>query len=189
MNRRRAPHIPQKRQIYIGCEGASEVGYAALLQDFINEAGLPVHLKIDELAPGAGDPLARVELAVMRIGMLAKKRIAPAAAFVLLDTDQIALDQQRANRARRLAIDNDITIVWQESCFEAVLLRHLPNRAANRPPDSRAAEQAITREWPEYEKPMSRAALARRITLDSVLQAAGVEPDLAGLLRSLELLA
>jgi hypothetical protein len=189
MTRRRVPHIPQRRQIYIGCEGASEVGYAALLQDFINEASLPVHLKIDELAPGAGDPLARVELAVMRIGMLAKKRIAPSAAFVLLDTDQIALDPQRADRARRLAAENDITIVWQATCFEAVLLRHLPNRATHRPPDSRSAEQAIVREWPEYQKPMSRADLAKRITLDSVLQAAGVELDLAGLLRSLGLLA
>jgi hypothetical protein len=160
-----------------------------LLQDFINQANLPVHLTIDELAPGAGDPLARVELAVMRIGMLAKRRIAPSAAFVLLDTDQIPLDPHRADRARRLAAENHITIVWQESCFEAVLLRHLPHRAMHRPPDSRAAEQAIAREWPEYQKPMSRVALARRITLESVLQAANVEPDLAGLLRSLGLLA
>ena len=185
----RIPHRPQKRSIYIGCEGASEVGYAALLQDFIDDAGLAVHLKIDELAPGAGDPLARIELAVDRIARLAKKRTAPSAAFVLLDTDQLALDRDRANRAQRMAADSDITIVWQTTCFEAILLRHLPNRATHRPPDTPAAENAIIRDWPGYKKGLSRTELAKRINLDSVLQAAGVEPELAGLLRELGLLA
>ena len=64
MTRRRPPYIPLRRQIYIGCEGASEVGYAALLQDFARAAGLAVYLKIEELGPGAGDPLARIEMAV-----------------------------------------------------------------------------------------------------------------------------
>lgn len=159
-----------------------------MLQDFINDAGLAVHLHIDELAPGAGDPLARVELAVDRIARLTKQRTAPDAAFVLLDTDQLALDPARAERARRMAAENNIIIVWQESCFEAVLFRHLPNRATHRPPNTAAAEAAIAREWPGYKKGMSRADLAKRITIASVRQAAAVEPDLAGLLRYLGLI-
>jgi hypothetical protein len=186
---RRIPHRPQKRPVYIGCEGASEYGYAALLQDIINDAGRPVHLKIEDLGPGAGDPLARIELAVNRIAMLARKRVAPAAAFAILDTDQLALDRDRADRARRLAANNAITIVWLESCFEAVLLRPLPNRATHRPPSTQIAEETIAREWPGYKKGLSRAELAKRITLESVRQAAGVEPGLAGLLRELGLLA
>lgn len=188
MTRRRAPHVQLKQPIYIGCEGASEVGYAALLQDLINDAGLPVFLKIDELAPGAGDPLARVEMAVMRIGQQSKRRTAPAACFVMLDTDQIAIDRQRAERAKRLAADHNITIIWQEPCFEAVLLRHLPNRAAHRPPDSQVAGNALLREWPEYRKPMPRALLARRIDLAAVLRAAEVEEGLADFLRRVGLL-
>jgi hypothetical protein len=69
-----------------------------LLQDLINEAGLPVFLKIDELAPGAGDPLARVETTVMRIAQQSRRRTAPAACFVMLDTDQIAIDRQGAEK-------------------------------------------------------------------------------------------
>lgn len=188
MTRRRIPHRPQRRPVYIGCEGASESGYAALLQDFLNDGGLAVHLTIDELSPGAGDPLARVELAVNRIAMLVKKRTKPSAAFLFLDTDQIALDRDRAERARRIAAANNITIVWQDPCFEAVLLRHLPNRATHRPPDTPTAGNAIAREWPDYKKGLPRAELAKRITLGSVLQAAGVEPDLAALLHSLGLM-
>jgi hypothetical protein len=187
MTRRRPAHRPLKQQIYIGCEGASEAGYAALLQDFINNAGQPFYLKIDDLGRGAGDPLARVEMAVAHIAQQAKKRTAPDACFILLDNDQIALDAQRAESAKRMAAQNNITLIWQDPCFEAVLLRHLPNRAARRPPDSRRAEEALVREWPGYEKPMLRAQLARRIDIDAVTRAAAVEPDLAQLLRALGL--
>lgn len=188
MTRRRTPHIALKQQIYIGCEGASEVGYAALLQDLINEARLPFFLKIDELAPGAGDPLARVEMAVMRIAQHSKRRSPPAACFVMLDTDQIVIDRRRAESAKRLAADHNIAIIWQEPCFEAVLLRHLPNRAAHRPPDSQVAGNVLLREWPEYRKPMPRTLLARRIDLAAVLRAAAVEEGLADFLRRVKLL-
>jgi 3-polyprenyl-4-hydroxybenzoate decarboxylase len=67
MTRRRPPYIAQRRQVYIGCEGASEASYAGLLQDFLREANLPVHLVVETLAPGAGDPLARIEMAVRRL--------------------------------------------------------------------------------------------------------------------------
>jgi hypothetical protein len=187
MNRRPA-HRPLKRQIYIGCEGASEAGYAALLQDFINKADLPFYLKIDDLGRGAGDPLARVEMAVVHIAQQARRRVSPDACFILLDNDQVALDTQRAKRAQRMAAQNNITLVWQDPCFEAVLLRHLPHRATHRPPDSRHAEEALVREWPEYEKPMSRVLLARLIDMDAVTRAAAVEPGLAKLLRTVELI-
>ena len=49
MNRRRPPYIQQRRPVFIGCEGASEVGYAGLLQDLLRDASLPVHLVIENL--------------------------------------------------------------------------------------------------------------------------------------------
>ena len=188
MSLRRA-FMPQLRPIYIGCEGASEVGYVGVLNDFVRAANSPLHLIIEELGPGAGDPLARVEMAVRRIATIGRKRIAPVARFVLLDADQTERDPARAERARRLAHENDITIVWQEPCFEAVLLRHHEGRAGNRPPDTPRAQAAIAREWPGYRKPMARAEFARRIDLAALQRVATVEPELAGLLRCLGLLA
>ena len=88
-----------------------------------------------------------------------------------------------------MATDNNITLVWQDPCFEAMLLRHLPNRAALRPHDSRRAEDALVRDWPDYRKPMTRARLARRIDMEAVRRAAAAEPDLARLLRALRLIA
>lgn len=189
MTRRRAPFIPLRRPVYIGCEGASEVGYAGFLQDLLREARVSVHLHIDELGPGTGDPLSRIEMAVLRLKQLQVKRSAPAERFALLDFDQAERDPHRAERASKLAADNEITILWQHPCFEAMLLRHLVGKTGNRPPDTLGAIRALEREWVGYEKPMTRASLARRIDRAAVLRAAGVEPDLAALLRCIGLIA
>ena len=148
-----------------------------------------MYLKIDDLGLGAGDPLSRIEMAVRRIDLQRKKRVTPAASFALIDWDQAERDPQRAESARHLAAQNNITIIWQRPCFEALLLRHLPDRATHRPPDSSGAVRALIREWPDYEKPLERAALAQRLDLDAVLRAAAVEPELAILLRVPGLLA
>ncbi|MDM9626543.1 hypothetical protein QTL95_11595 [Rhizobium sp. S152] len=187
MRRRRSPHIELRRPVYIGCEGASEVGYAGFLQDLIRDANLPVHLHVDELGPGAGDPLSRIEMAVFRLKQLQTKRTAPAERFALLDFDQVERDPLRAQKASKLAIHNGIFILWQRPCFEAVLLRHLEGKTTNRPPNTSAATKALEKEWPEYKKPMSRANLARRIDRNSVLRAASVEDDLKTLLRCIGL--
>lgn len=188
MTRRRTPYIPQRRPVYVGCEGASEVSYAGLLQDMLRDADLPVHLVVEELGPGAGDPLARIEMAVSRLYRLRRTRTEPAERFALLDSDQALRDPQRADQARRVAADNNIIIVWQHPCFEAVLLRHLQDRDTRRPPDTPEAGRALKREWPDYQKPMPRVALSRRIDRAAVLRAAAVEPDLEILLRCLGLI-
>jgi hypothetical protein len=185
MKRRRPPFIKQRRPVFIGCEGASEAGYAGLLQSMLREAALPVHLVIHELGRGAGDPCSRIELAVQRLGQLRRTRIAPPERFVMLDADQT--DRERADRARQLALENSITIVWQHPCFEAVLLRHLQDRATRQPPDTPEAERALAREWPDYRKPMTSAALGQRIDLDAIKRAAAVEPELQKMLRCLGL--
>lgn len=187
MSRRRPPFIPLRRPVYIGCEGASEVSYAGLLQDLLRDADFPVHLHIDELGPGTGDPQSRIEMAVLRLKLLQKKRSAPTERFALLDFDQAERDPQRAKRAQNLATDNDIAILWQRPCFEAVLLRHLAGKTGNRPPDTPRAIKALEKEWTGYKKPMTRADLAKRIDLEAVRRAASVEPDLTALLRCIGL--
>lgn len=184
--KKRRSFIPQRKPIFIGCEGESEQGYAGFLQDLIFEADLHVHLNIELLR--AGDPLARIELAIRRLAQLRKTRGTFADKFVLLDTDQLALSADRAHQARELATEHDIKIVWQEPCFEAMLLRHFTGKTTHRPPTNQATQNAIRQEWPQYQKPMSRAELAKRIDLEAVTRAAGVEDHLMPLLRCIGLM-
>ncbi|MCZ8322971.1 MAG: RloB domain-containing protein [Novosphingobium sp.] len=182
----RRPFIPQRKPIFIGCEGESEQAYAGYLQDLIHEAELHVHLTIEVLK--AGDPLSRIELAINKIAQLRKTRGNFPDRFVFLDTDQLAISADRANRARQLASANDIRIIWQEPCFEAVLLRHFEARTTHRPPTNQATQNCILQAWPEYEKPMSRADLARKIDRQAVMRAASVEEGLMDLLRCIGLI-
>lgn len=182
----RRPFIPQRKPIFIGCEGESEQGYARFLQDLIFEANLHVHLNIELLK--AGDPLARIEVAISRLAQLRKTRGTFANKFVLLDTDQLALSAPRARQARELAAANDIRIVWQDPCFEAMLLRHFEGRTTHRPPTNQATQDAIHQVWPQYQKPMSRAELAKKIDREAVTRAAGVEDHLMALLRCIGLM-
>jgi len=177
--------IPQRKPVFIGCEGESEQAYAGRLQDLVAQQDLHVHLHIELLR--AGDPLARLELAVRKLAHLRRTRGTFPDRFVLLDTDQLALSPTRAQQAVAFAADNAIKIVWQEPCFEALLLRHLPGHAARRPPNNRATQIALLQDWPDYRKPMSRAELASRLDLDSVLRAAAVEKDLSLLLKCIGL--
>lgn len=186
--RRRRSHIQQRRPVYIGCEGASEAAYAAFLQDLLRAANLPVHLVIKQLAPGAGDPLARVDMAVRQLTQLRRTRTDPADCFVLLDYDQVERNPQRAEQVERKANENEIVIVWQRPCFEAVLLRHIQGCTDRRPPDTPEAGRTLAQEWPEYRKGMTRRDLAKRLDRNAVLRAATVEPELRDLLTRLGLM-
>ena len=186
--RRRRPTITPKRPVFLGCEGDSEAGYGQLINDQLRAANLPFHLRVESLAPGAGDPLDRVRRALQRISDRERKRGSFRFRYILMDDDQAAAEPARAAEARRLAVENGISIIWQEPCHEALLLRHFAGREDRNPPTCQIAHRELLAVWPEYRKPMSRAQLAARIDLEAVARAAGVVPQLAEFLRSIGLL-
>ena len=185
---RRRPIIEPKRPFFLGCERESEVAYGQVLNDLLRSADLPIHLHVEALAPGAGDPLTRVQRARKDIAARERQRVRFQVKVILMDYDQVANEPQRAIEAKQLAVQYDIRLIWQKPCHEAFLLRHMPNCSNRRPPTCRAAKQALKRIWPEYKKPMVRARLARRINLDAIRQAAGVEPDLHAFMEIIGLL-
>jgi hypothetical protein len=188
MRRRRAPFIPLRNRIFVACEGESEAGYVALLQDFANSSGLWVHLHKEILGPGTGDPLTRINLATERLRTLERKDGPFVGRFAFLDSDQAERNLARAEVARRQATCSNIKIIWQMPCFEAMMLRHLPGMESRQPQSSPLSIQALASEWPEYRKGMARVDLARRIDQDAVQRAARVEADLAVLLRCIGLI-
>lgn len=181
----RRPHIKQRRRFYVGCEGQSEGGYVARLQHLCDAEGLHVHLDIDAFPAGVGDPLDRVSAALRRSLARARIRGAYRARFVFLDSDQAIASPQRGADARRDAAQAGLMLIWQETCHEALLLRHLNGHQARRPVDTPSAVRSLTQAWPNYAKPMDAVALSLRIDRDAVLRAASVEPELADFLRTL----
>jgi hypothetical protein len=73
--RRRPPHIPQKRRIFLGCEGHGEHGYGTLLAHIAREARIHVHIDARRLQPGAGNPLALVEKVAQIIAQITNRAL------------------------------------------------------------------------------------------------------------------
>jgi hypothetical protein len=63
--RRPQQRIPQRRRIFLGCEGESERSYGVLLGRLVEVRHGRIHLDTVLLRPGGGDPLALMERAVL----------------------------------------------------------------------------------------------------------------------------
>ena len=182
---RRRPRIPPRRPIYLGCEGASEYGYGALLDRLAREAGtVHLHIHREILQPGAGDPLALVQRAAERIADIERRRTPFAAKAVLIDRGSRRKNADAVGYARQNGIGH---VIWQDPDHEGFLLRHLPGCRRRRPPRG-ASLPALRQQWPGYDKGMSAQELARRIGLEHIRAVCTVENDLRAFLEALGLI-
>ncbi|WP_458438079.1 hypothetical protein [Methylorubrum extorquens] len=128
--RRGSARIPQRRRVFLACEGESEQSYGALLSRLINARHARTHLDIVLVQPGGGDPLAIVEQAIRLLNLRARRFGTYTSRAVLLDTDKLGLTPGRDKQIESLADRHSLDLIWQSPCHEALLLRHL--RAPNR---------------------------------------------------------
>lgn len=176
--------LPQRRPVFLGCEGESERGYGTLVGRLREARGRDLHLDVTLLRPGGGDPLALVELACQKIRTNERKRnIRYSLRAVLVDSDKLGSDRQRDERLFQLAKTQKLLLIWQKPSHEAFLLRHLDRCQTLRPqtPDDALAE--LLRHWPNYTKGSSAAQLLRRIGAQEIAAAASVEPSLRDFLQ------
>ena len=180
--------IQQRTRIFLGCEGQSEQSYGARLSQIAEAAGLHVYIDNDVLQPGAGDPLALVQMAVRRIAEKERKRGVFSLRAVLLDRDKWGQAPDRDIQTAPLAARNRFSLIWQNPCHEGLLLRHLEGQENSHPATADLALQALKRVWPEYSKAMPAIQLATRIDLVAVRRACTAEPTLASFLIQIGLL-
>ncbi|MFT4181144.1 MAG: RloB domain-containing protein [Rhizobium sp.] len=187
MKRKRA-HIPIRTPIFLGCEGESEQGYGAFLNDIVRARDLAFHIEVVNLNPGAGDPLARVKKAVQEIKKRSQRRAEFSYRALMMDDDQIAGSVQKRQAVESLATENDISIIWQSPCHEAFLLRHFAGRQNANPPDSATSLTNLRQEWENYQKPMGRLEISRHIEFAGVERVSNQHASFAALLRFLTLI-
>jgi hypothetical protein len=164
------------------------MGYASWLRTLVRDRELPYHLSLHDLGKGAGDPLARVKMAIDRPQDRERKLDRFAARYLFLDTDQLEIDADRAEQTHRLVDQHRIKVIWQNPTHEAFLLRHFPGCHTLQPPNKRAADQALMKEWNDYCKPCTAPQIERQITLEGAIRVANSLPELRDLLRFIGLL-
>lgn len=183
MMRRRRHVIRQRRRVYLGCEGESERGYGARVSRLLENQRRDVHLQVDLLRPGGGDPLALVELARKRIAEGERKSESPYVhRAVLMDADRLGQSPQRDAQMMLIAQTGNIRIIWQRPCHEALLLRHLAGCQQLQPPTPAQALTELRQHWPDYAKGMPAIRLADQIDHAALQRVLQVEPELAAFL-------
>jgi hypothetical protein len=179
MGRQIQRRIPRKR-IFIGCEGLAEFNYCAFLAAQLE--ALREDRYLDYVNLRGGDPLAVVENAVVAVRRRENMRGKYIGRFVLLDRDRFGLDPDRDARLLRLSASRGMFLVWQEPCFEAMLLRHLGRHIGERPQTTQIAKQLIRARWPNYEQHLSARQIGAVLKLDDLQRVRGVEPALSAFL-------
>ncbi len=180
--------IPQRKRIFVGCEGASERGYAAWLQRLADGVGSHVFLDVVIAGNGGGDPLAIVKESAREASRRHKVRGAYHEKWVLLDEDKIGETPARDVEMLYISQQNNLLLLFQRWEHEALLLRHFPNCGRLRPAAG-AAMPRLLREWPTYVKPQTASQIAVRLSLDDARRAASHEQRLLHLLNTIGLLA
>jgi hypothetical protein len=173
---------PQRKRVFLGCEGESERGYGTLLQRLLERQRQDIHLNVVLLQPG-GDPLEIVRLAQRRIAESERRGETPyVVRAVLLDADRCGQAPERDAQVAPIADAVRLRLIWQRPCHEAVLLRHLDGCQHLRPRTSSQAEQKLCQRWREYVKGMPAQRLEKQIGEEAVIRAASVEPELCDFL-------
>lgn len=186
MMRRRRLVIPQRRRIFLGCEGESERGYGALIGRLLENRRRDMHLHVVLLQPGGGDPLALVQLAKIRIAEGERKSESPYVhRAVLMDADRLGQAPLRDAQIAPIVQAARIRIIWERPCHEALLLRHVEGCQQLQPATSPQALAELRQRWPEYVKGMPALRLADRIDHGAILRARQAEAELAGFLSDI----
>ena len=183
---RRHGHRPQRRRIFVACEGESEVGYAAFLGRLAEEINLAVHLDIRKY--GGGDPLAIVEAANKELRVRRNRHGAYATQVIFLDSDRREDAPDRTAKADRLLQVNGFHAVWSQPALEGLLLKHIPGCERLDPPTTTLAFRQLQEYWPRYRKGMNARELHAAFDAAAVARAAAVVPELKAFLVSMGLL-
>ena len=182
MPRRRAL-VPQKRLVFLACEGQGEEGYGRWLNRLAGDYGVPVAIRAESL--GGGDPFALVEKALERLARTERYRGRYAVRWLLLDADRLGEDPGRDAQAQALAKRKGFRLLWQEPVHEAFLLRHFAGLETRRPPDRPRAEALLQKVWPDYYKGMDAIGYGAVLKLDRLFRGRKAEEGLNALLRAM----
>lgn len=181
-----APRFPQRKRIFVGCEGESERGYAALLSRLLEQRHRRMHFDSIVLRPGGGDPCGLIETAIRKVRRAESRFGRYHKKVLFLDRDRLGQSTARDTQGLQVAQESGLHLVWQDPCHEALLLRHLTGCEQLRPPTSALALTRLMTFWPDYKKPMSATRLGQRIDVSAVRQAAAVEQALKAFLEDID---
>jgi len=172
-----------RTRFFVAVEGESEQSFVTWLQR-LSEKELHIHL--DGVPLGGGGFKSMLEKAVClhrrhcRTGVYRDR-------FLIVDGDRAEQGDWSIDKLRREAAKHKFIVCVQNPNHEGLLLRMVRGMECEIA-DAASANTKLKRHWETYQKPMNAHALGRRFSIDDLLRAANVDPDLQTILKKIGLM-
>jgi hypothetical protein len=176
--------IEARARFFVAVEGQSEQSFVAWLQ-VLSEKQLHIHL--DAVPLGGGGFKSMLEKAVRQHKRRRRTAGPYQDRFLVVDRDRAEQGDWPIEKLRCEAAKHNLTVCVQSPNHEGLLLRMMRGMERETP-DAASAEARLKSRWPNYRKPVNAQALRRQFSLDDLLRAASVDPDLETLLKRIGLM-
>ena len=173
---RRRTLIPQKRLVFLAGEGPSEQGYGRWLNRLAAAHKIPVAIKAEGLT--GSDPLDLVEGAIKKLAAAERLGRRYTIRGLLLDTDLFGININRDAQAIVFAKRQRILLIRQTPDHEGFLAHHFKDLTRRKPPEGKASLKQLKTVWPDYKKGMDAIGYEKKLLLEHLERARGVEKGL-----------
>ena len=174
--RRRVTTRLLRRPVFLACEGLSERGYGRWLNRLAAQTGIPIAIFAEEV--NGGDPLDLVTKSVSLLARTERQRGRYSIRGLLLDADLLGGDQERDEKAVRIADEKKIQLIWQKPTHEAFIVRHFDGCQNHNPLNKALTWEILRTVWPGYTKGMDGQGYGTKLTSHNLANAVLVEDHL-----------
>jgi hypothetical protein len=177
---------PQIRtRFFVAVEGQSEQSFVAWLQRL---SELDLHIHLDTFLLSGGGYKTMLENAVREHKRRSKKSGSYERCFLIVDGDRANQGDWPIAELRRRANKAKFIVCIQRPNHEGLLLRMMPGMERETS-DAASARIKLKNKWESYQKPANAYALARQFSMNDLLRASKLDPDLQNLLEKIGLAA
>jgi hypothetical protein len=173
--------IKKRSRFFVAVEGESEQSFVAWLQ-VLSEKELHIHL--DDVLLGGGGFKSMLHKAVQQHKRRCKISGAYKDRFLIVDGDRAQQGDWSIETLKCEAARYKFNVCVQSPNHEGLLLRMMPGMAHENPAAAASATK-LKGHWPNYQKPLNAHALGRQFSINDLLRAARVDPDLENLLKKI----
>ena len=173
-----------KRPIFVACEGKSELGYIRWLNRLAGARDVPIAISGRDMK--GGDPEKMACKAVRVLQQVAGGPTTYLRRYLLLDCVRSAEARHKMERARRIAEENTISLIWQPICHECFLIKHFAETEDRKPPTAIACEATLRGVWPAYRKGLDATEYEKQLSIGHLSRARANLPDLDAFLKDID---
>ncbi len=185
MRRKRRPTILQRKRLFVGCEGLSEIGYIQWLRILSDANDGYIHIVTENLNGGSLVKMVENAQAVYERLHMVEPIMDK---YLLVDIDRGHEDPDELAAANVLIEQHGFNTIWQSPNHEGFLLTHCEKITARLPTNKGDVDRLLLRHKPNYSKAMPKHKYHKMFDNETPKIASESNAELAKLLKEMKII-